>query len=233
MESRTTRPAPALTLAAALAVIGLTTTGCNGNDPRPSPTPTASVSYSATTPATAATADPAGDVVPLTGDAELRFQWSFAQGAAPADPSVEVAQRLIVLIDLGYGSPSWTDVAKIRTAAAALTTGKVVSEREIKWWSDPRKKPATGVMRVLIDAPQPHGSAVTLFTCTDLRGVPAITTGTTTDQTTRIELVEDNGAWRAVSYDNNASWTSPTERAFRERCAKFASLPNPMLSGSN
>lgn len=222
MDSRTIRRT-ARRAATALAASALLA-GCGSNTPPPDD---ATSSGGTPTDTVSASADPAGSVVPLEGDRDLRFRWTLGAGAGADDPVVQVSQRIIVLKDLGYGSPSWTDGRRIRKAAASVATAGVVTPREIAQWTDPQKKAATGVERVLVGAPQVHGSEATVFACTNLRGVPAIHGVAHGGTTTRIELVATGGVWRVSSYDNNAS----TSSAFLERCSTFGDPPNPMLSG--
>ncbi|GAB3863102.1 hypothetical protein GCM10028801_29930 [Nocardioides maradonensis] len=200
-----------------------------GSSPKPAPTPTTS----SPAPAASASADPAGSVVPLGGDGDLRFVWKLDAGVDPHDPVIDVARRTIVLMDLGYQSPSWTDRARMTKASAALTTADVVTPREISEWTDPHKRPAVGLMRMLVTKPMVDGAKATVFTCTQLRGVPSISQPVGGDGVpTWIELAARDGVWRVTRYDNNAEWaTAGPERRFTDRCSAFGKPPNPLLGG--
>lgn len=215
-------------VASVLSTVALGVSACGGSDPGPTPstTPTTTV-----TPSVSASADPAGTVVPLDGDADLRFRWTLDAGVDPHDPIVDVARRTIVLMDLGYQSPSWSDRARITKAVGALTTGDVVSTRMVSDWSDPHKDPAVGLERMLIAKPMVDGAQATVFACTQLRGVPSISQPVGGDGVpTRIELTARAGVWRVSRYDNNASWAvAGTEGRFVKRCDSFGKPPNPLL----
>lgn len=202
-----------------------------GSSPDAAPTPATSPTTSRPAPAASATADPAGRVVPLGGDRDVRFRWTLDAGVDPRDPVVDVARRTIVLMDLGYQSPSWTDRGRIAKARAALTSGQVVTAYDVRRWTDPHKKPGVGLVRMLLAAPVVHGAKATVFACSQLRGVPSISQPLGGDGVpTRIELAAQAGVWRVSSYSNNAAWaTAGREARFVKRCDSFGKPPNPLL----
>lgn len=202
--------------AAVAASIALLVAGCSDDEPSPTPTPT---------PSRSATADPAGHIVPLDGDQNLRIEWTLEKAASADDPVVEVARRTVVLSLLGKRSPLWTTDRTYASASKALTTTPTV----LDYFGEltPNDRPADpilkGRVRALLSAPRNDGGKTALvYACLDQRkviGPPSNSPGPTT---VRIDLKEQAGTWRASSVDANFNvGAAPGVSSFIERCKKF------------
>jgi hypothetical protein len=188
-----------IAVAAAL-TLALMTASCSSDDD-PGPTPAATTPTTAT-PTPGPTADPAGKAVPLDGEKDAPIEWTVGGGVDAKDPVVEVARRLQSLWVLAPLSAEWSDEAKIKSAADALTDGKVLKDFRLDEWTDRDKAGGKAPVRLLVQAPEVDGEKAVVWTCLDPNAAFGIEK-TSGSALVEIKLAVIDGAWKVTSYDQN------------------------------
>jgi hypothetical protein len=195
-------------MTAAAVALTLVLAGCDGgSDPDPAPTVTTSGTSSTST----ATADPVEAIVPLAGEKDAPLDWTLGNGVDAEDPAVNVARQFQTLWLVAPLSAEWSDEAKLSSAAAALTDGKVLTSDKIDEWSSGDKTPAKAPVRLLVQGSETEGTTATVWTCVDPNA--ALGLDDTGSALVQIKLAVLDGAWKVTSYDQNTPGAPERVRA--------------------
>jgi hypothetical protein len=172
---------------------------------------TVAVTSSSESPPPAPTADPAGSVVPLVGEEDAPMDWTLGEGVDAEDPVVDVARQFQTLWEVAPFSVEWSDQTKLKTVAAVLTDGDVVTSDNLDDWTKGDKTPADSPVRLLVQATETDGKTATVWTCVDPNA--ALGLEDTGSALVEIKLALLDGTWKVTSYDQNTPGAPERVRA--------------------